>query len=48
MSMYCMYENKVKPTNENIDKYLSGNLCRCTGYDKIIRAVMDAAKEMRS
>ena len=39
MSMYCMYENKVKPTNENIDKYLSGNLCRCTGYIPIKNSI---------
>ena len=31
-----------------IRHYLAGNLCRCTGYDKIIRAVLDAAQEMRT
>jgi aerobic carbon-monoxide dehydrogenase small subunit len=31
-----------------IRHWLAGNLCRCTGYDKIVRAVLDASKEMRS
>ena len=31
------------PTEEEARYYLAGNLCRCTGYDKIIRAVLDAA-----
>lgn len=35
------------PTEEQVRYWLAGNLCRCTGYDKIIRAVMDAAAEMR-
>lgn len=35
------------PTEEETRYWLAGNLCRCTGYDKIIRAVMDAAEEMR-
>ncbi len=35
------------PSEEEIRYYLAGNLCRCTGYDKIVRAVQDAAKTMR-
>lgn len=35
------------PTEEEARYWLAGNLCRCTGYDKIIRAVMDAAAELR-
>lgn len=36
------------PTEEQTRYWLAGNLCRCTGYDKIVRAVLDAAAEMRS
>jgi carbon-monoxide dehydrogenase small subunit len=36
------------PTETEVRFGLAGNLCRCTGYDKIIRAVMDAAAEMRA
>jgi aerobic carbon-monoxide dehydrogenase small subunit len=35
------------PSEEQIRYALAGNLCRCTGYDKIVRAVQAAAKEMR-
>jgi carbon-monoxide dehydrogenase small subunit len=35
------------PSEEEIRFGLAGNLCRCTGYDKIVRAVQDAAKVMR-
>ena len=36
------------PTEEEVGFWLAGNLCRCTGYDKIVRAVMDTAAEMRA
>ncbi len=36
------------PTEEQVRFWLAGNLCRCTGYDKIVRAVLSAAAEMRS
>jgi aerobic carbon-monoxide dehydrogenase small subunit len=35
------------PTETEVRFWLAGNLCRCTGYDKIIRAVMDVAADMR-
>jgi aerobic carbon-monoxide dehydrogenase small subunit len=35
------------PTEEEARYWLAGNLCRCTGYDKVIRAVMDAAAVLR-
>ncbi|MEL0082174.1 MAG: (2Fe-2S)-binding protein [Gammaproteobacteria bacterium] len=35
------------PTEEQVRYWLAGNLCRCTGYDKIIRALLDCAAEMR-
>jgi len=42
-----LLEKNNNPTEEQVRYWLAGNLCRCTGYDKIIRAVMDAAAEMR-
>ena len=36
------------PTDTELRYWLAGNLCRCTGYDKIITAVQDAAKKMRT
>ncbi len=36
------------PTEHEIRYFLAGNLCRCTGYDKIVRAVQDAAAAMRA
>ena len=43
----ALLEKNNNPTEEQVRYWLAGNLCRCTGYDKIIRAVMDAAAEMR-
>jgi len=42
----ALLEKNTKPTEEEIRYALAGNLCRCTGYDKIVRAVQDAAKTM--
>jgi carbon-monoxide dehydrogenase small subunit len=43
----ALLEQEPDPNEERIRFFLANNLCRCTGYDKIIRAVQDAAKEMR-
>jgi len=43
----ALLEEHPDPTEEQTRYWLAGNLCRCTGYDKIIRAVLDAAAEMR-
>ena len=42
-----LLEQNSNPTETEVRYWLAGNLCRCTGYDKIIRAVLDAAAEMR-
>lgn len=44
----ALLERNPDPTEEEIRFGLAGNLCRCTGYDKIVRAVQDAAKVMRA
>ncbi len=43
----ALLDSNPNPTETEARFWLAGNLCRCTGYDKIIRAVMDAAAEMR-
>jgi carbon-monoxide dehydrogenase small subunit len=43
----ALLERKPDPTETEVRYWLAGNLCRCTGYDKIVRAVLDAADEMR-
>jgi carbon-monoxide dehydrogenase small subunit len=43
----ALLARKPDPTETEVRYWLAGNLCRCTGYDKIVRAVLDAAGEMR-
>ena len=42
-----LLEENPDPTEEEVRYGLAGNLCRCTGYQKIVEAVLDAAQEMR-
>jgi len=44
----ALLEKNPDPSETEIRYWLAGNLCRCTGYDKIIKAVQAAAAEMRS
>ncbi len=44
----ALLEQNTDPSEEEIRYWLAGNLCRCTGYDKIVRAVQQAAAVMRS
>lgn len=43
----ALLERNPDPTESEVRYWLAGNLCRCTGYDKIIRSVLAAAEEMR-
>ena len=43
----ALLRRNSRPSEEEVRFWLAGNLCRCTGYDKIVRAVLDAAAEMR-
>lgn len=44
MSAKALLNENPTPSEEEIRLYLAGNLCRCTGYDKIVRAVQESAK----
>ncbi len=43
----ALLDRNSDPSETEVRYWLAGNLCRCTGYDKIVRAVLDAAAEMR-
>lgn len=44
MAAYSLLNENPSPTEAEVRHYLAGNLCRCTGYDKIVRAVLKAAQ----
>ena len=48
VSSKALLEKNPTPSEEDIRFWLAGNLCRCTGYHKIVEAVMDAAKSMNA
>jgi carbon-monoxide dehydrogenase small subunit len=47
MAAKALLDENPDPSEEEIRFWLAGNLCRCTGYDKIVRAVQAAAQDMR-
>jgi aerobic carbon-monoxide dehydrogenase small subunit len=47
ISAKALLDRNPNPSVEEVRYALAGNLCRCTGYDKIVRAVLDAGKDMR-
>ena len=46
MAAKALLDGNPRPTEQEVRYALAGNLCRCTGYDKIVRAVLDAAAVM--
>jgi carbon-monoxide dehydrogenase small subunit len=47
MSTKCLLDNNPDPSLGDIQEALSGNICRCTGYGRIIESIFDAAKQRR-
>ena len=47
MAARSLLERNPDPTESEVRYGLAGNLCRCTGYHKIVEAVLDAARELR-
>jgi len=48
ISAKSLLDRNPKPTEHEVRYALAGNLCRCTGYDKIVKAVLDAAADIRA
>ncbi len=47
VAVKALLDHNPNPSEEEVRYWLAGNLCRCTGYDKIVRAVIDTAAQMR-
>jgi carbon-monoxide dehydrogenase small subunit len=48
VSAKVLLDRNPDPSEGEVRRWLAGNLCRCTGYDRIVRAVQDAAQVMKS
>jgi carbon-monoxide dehydrogenase small subunit len=48
MAAKALLEENLNPTEDEVRWALSGNLCRCTGYQNIVKAVLWAAEKMRA
>jgi carbon-monoxide dehydrogenase small subunit len=48
LSAKALLDKNPKPSEEQIRRAISGNLCRCTGYQKIVEAIQEAAQDMQS
>jgi carbon-monoxide dehydrogenase small subunit len=48
MTLTPFLEQNPQPTEEQVREAIDGNICRCTGYEKIIEATLDASKKMSS
>jgi carbon-monoxide dehydrogenase small subunit len=46
VASFALLQNNQRPTDTEIRRTLSGNYCRCTGYKKIVEAVLDAARRL--
>ena len=47
MTAKALLDENPKPTEEQVKEYLCGNLCRCTGYQNIVKAVQSAARKLQ-
>ena len=48
ISAYALLRDKPNPTEEGVKRGIEGNICRCTGYTKIIEAILDASERIAS